>query len=104
MVEASGGQAGIDHALAAEFDAIVCDLMMPGRDGVAVHDELTRRRPALATRMVFITGGAVSPAHARVRRSPGRQRAAQAVLGRRAGGDARAAHRDAAARLSPGEV
>ncbi|MBK9037069.1 MAG: response regulator [Myxococcales bacterium] len=61
VVEASGGQAGIDHALAAEFDAIVCDLMMPGRDGVAVHDELTRRRPALATRMVFITGGAVSP-------------------------------------------
>jgi CheY-like chemotaxis protein len=43
---------------ARTFDAILCDLMMPGMTGIELHDELTHRRPDLAQRMVFITGGA----------------------------------------------
>lgn len=35
--------------------------MMPEIDGVEVHAELGRLRPDLQARMVFITGGAVSP-------------------------------------------
>ncbi len=38
------------------FDAIVCDLMMPGLDGVQVHARLAAMAPDLAARMIFLTG------------------------------------------------
>jgi PAS domain S-box-containing protein len=40
------------------FDAVLCDLMMPGVDGIAVHAYLLEHAPALAGRTVFSTGGA----------------------------------------------
>jgi len=40
------------------FDAIVSDLMMPEIDGVALYEELASIAPALADRIVFMTGGA----------------------------------------------
>ena len=42
----------------AAFDLILCDVMMPAMSGVALHAELARCRPALARRIVFLTGGA----------------------------------------------
>ncbi|HET6922852.1 MAG TPA: response regulator [Anaeromyxobacteraceae bacterium] len=42
----------------ARFDVILCDLMMPGMDGMALHAELRRAAPEQAERMVFMTGGA----------------------------------------------
>ena len=42
----------------ARFDVILCDLMMPGMSGMALHAELGRAAPELAARMVFMTGGA----------------------------------------------
>lgn len=44
-----------------EFDVIVCDLMMPKVSGVEVHAWLQQRDPALAARLVFLTGGAFTP-------------------------------------------
>lgn len=41
-----------------QFDVILCDLMMPSMDGIAFHGELQKLTPALASRIVFITGGA----------------------------------------------
>lgn len=41
-----------------DFDAILCDLMMPEMTGMELHAELARSAPALARRMVFLTGGA----------------------------------------------
>jgi PAS domain S-box-containing protein len=40
------------------FDVIISDLMMPEMSGIDLYDELTRRQPEAAQRMVFISGGA----------------------------------------------
>jgi PAS domain S-box-containing protein len=40
------------------FDVIICDLMMPDLSGIDVHEYLAREYPAVASRMVFMTGGA----------------------------------------------
>ena len=40
------------------FDLILCDLMMPELTGMDLHAILAAERPALARRMVFVTGGA----------------------------------------------
>jgi two-component system cell cycle sensor histidine kinase/response regulator CckA len=44
------------------FDVVLSDLMMPEMSGMELYDELARRRPQAAERMVFITGGAFTPA------------------------------------------
>ena len=41
-----------------QYDAIVCDLMMPEMSGVEFHEQLEKVSPAYAKRVVFITGGA----------------------------------------------
>ena len=40
------------------FDVILCDLMMPEMTGMDLQEELGRRVPEQAARMVFVTGGA----------------------------------------------
>jgi CheY-like chemotaxis protein/two-component sensor histidine kinase len=40
------------------FDVILCDLMMPDISGMEVHEFLAREHPAVAARVVFMTGGA----------------------------------------------
>jgi CheY-like chemotaxis protein len=44
-----------------QFDLILCDIMMPEMSGIDLHEELARHEPALAERMVFLTGGAFTP-------------------------------------------
>ena len=41
-----------------DFDAILCDLMMPEISGMQVHAWVQREAPAMLPRMVFMTGGA----------------------------------------------
>jgi two-component system NtrC family sensor kinase len=45
----------------ARFDAIVSDLRMPDIDGAALWREVRMRHPALASRMLFVTGDTLSP-------------------------------------------
>jgi CheY-like chemotaxis protein len=42
------------------FDLILCDLMMPDLTGMDVFEQVSRERPALRGRFVFMTGGAVT--------------------------------------------
>ena len=39
------------------FDAVICDLNMPGRDGIDVYEFARVANPALAGRFLFMTGG-----------------------------------------------
>jgi len=43
------------------FDAILCDLMMPGMTGMELHDALAQVAPDQASRIVVLTGGAFTP-------------------------------------------
>jgi len=62
---AEGGAQALAMLEAGErFDVILCDLMMPKIDGVAVWYGVQQVAPDLLQRMIFISGGAVTP-HAR---------------------------------------
>ena len=43
------------------YDVVLCDLQMPELSGMALHEAVRARWPALADRFVFVTGGAFSP-------------------------------------------
>ncbi|WP_224244146.1 ATP-binding protein [Hyalangium gracile] len=58
-VTTSSGPEALQRLLAGEdFDVIVCDLAMPDISGMELHARLKEQRPALADRMIFLTGGA----------------------------------------------
>jgi PAS domain S-box-containing protein len=44
------------------YEAILCDLMMPGMTGMEVHEQLDRIAPEQANRMIFMTGGTFTAA------------------------------------------
>lgn len=46
----------------AVYDAVLCDLIMPGVTGIHVHRWLQENRPELCQRLAICTGGALSPA------------------------------------------
>ena len=45
----------------SDFDAIICDLMMPEVDGKSFYDTIQQRHPELVDRVVFMSGGAFTP-------------------------------------------
>jgi len=59
VVEAESGAAALE-ILGSErsFDVILCDVMMPELNGIDVYREVHARWPAVAQRLVFMTGGA----------------------------------------------
>lgn len=70
---ASSGVEALACIDAAEFDVVVCDMSMPEMDGPSLHAALRTKDPELASRMLFVTGGAFTPqAHAFLREMSGR--------------------------------
>lgn len=53
----SGRDAIAKIAAGERYDAVLCDVMMPDLTGVDVHDRIAELAPAIAHRMVFLTGG-----------------------------------------------
>jgi CheY-like chemotaxis protein len=49
---------------AAFYNAVICDLSMPGVDGLTLYEGLITRGSPLARRFVLVTGGAFTPAPA----------------------------------------
>jgi CheY-like chemotaxis protein len=63
VVVADRARDALDRVRAGEqFDAIVCDLMMPDLSGMDLHAAIRGLDPAAAERMVFVTGGAFTDA------------------------------------------
>jgi signal transduction histidine kinase/ActR/RegA family two-component response regulator len=62
VTEAEGGEAGLLRIEQHEqgFDAVVCDLRMPGLSGLQIHDRLAQRLPEVLARFVFVTGDSSS--------------------------------------------
>jgi CheY-like chemotaxis protein len=59
-VEGSAQSAVALYDSGRRFDLVITDLAMPDRDGIWLSNELVRRDPALARRMIFLTGGATT--------------------------------------------
>jgi CheY-like chemotaxis protein len=55
---ASGARAREILEADQRFDLVLCDIMMPETSGVALHEWLASVHPGLASKVVFITGGA----------------------------------------------
>lgn len=56
VVSVESGADGVREIMAADFDAIVCDMMMPGLPGDMFYFAVERMRPALCMRFIFMTG------------------------------------------------
>jgi CheY-like chemotaxis protein len=60
VVTAPEGRAALAAVEAGGFDAVVCDLRMPGMDGAAFYEALRAHHPVLAQRTVMVTGDMMS--------------------------------------------
>ena len=62
--EAPGGEVALEKILNSEaaqpFRLVICDLRMPGLNGIGLHDRLAELRPAILDRLIFSTGDLVS--------------------------------------------
>lgn len=63
VVEAASGEQALELLLGegASFDAVVCDLRMPGMSGAGFYERLERCAPRLLNRLLFVTGDLCSP-------------------------------------------
>lgn len=57
VVAATGGALGIAALGNQDFDAIICDLMMPEVDGLHVYETLQKEYPELVDKLVYLSGG-----------------------------------------------
>ena len=56
VTHAADGEEALEKTRTQSFDVVVCDLKMPKLDGKAFYRALSEGSPALATRVIFVTG------------------------------------------------
>jgi CheY-like chemotaxis protein len=56
------GRAALEILAREQFDLVISDLLMPEMTGMDLHAELSRTRPEIANRMIFLSGGAFTEA------------------------------------------
>jgi two-component system NtrC family sensor kinase len=56
VVAVASGREALDRMAAEHYDAILADIRMPDLDGRALYQEIERRWPGRAARVVFVTG------------------------------------------------
>jgi DNA-binding response OmpR family regulator len=56
VVAVENGADGVREVMATDFDAIICDMMMPKVPGDMFYVAVERMRPYLCSRFIFITG------------------------------------------------
>ena len=61
VTQAKDGVDGLKKVMAADFDIILCDMLMPNLPGNMFYMAVERTKPALAKRFVFITGHQSDP-------------------------------------------
>jgi PAS domain S-box-containing protein len=54
-------ETALERLSSQPFDLVLCDVVMPGRDGIALWNEVVRDHPAYARKFLFLTGAAVNP-------------------------------------------
>jgi signal transduction histidine kinase/ActR/RegA family two-component response regulator len=59
---AGGGEEALDKMAHQSFDVVLCDLMMASGGGEALFAKLQAISPELASRLIFVTGGATDEA------------------------------------------
>ena len=59
--EAGDGAAGASRVSAEPWDAVICDLRMPGKSGIEIFDQIAATNPELAKRFVLVSGDAAAP-------------------------------------------
>lgn len=61
VTRAGDGRAALELLrVSADYDVVLCDLMMPGLSGAGLYRHVAQHFPALARRFVIMTGGAVT--------------------------------------------
>jgi CheY-like chemotaxis protein len=56
VTRAADGEEGLAAVAAGTFDVVVCDLKMPRLDGPSFYRAIAASSPALARRVIFVTG------------------------------------------------
>jgi two-component system NtrC family sensor kinase len=56
VAQVTGGAEGVQKIMAADFDVILCDMVMPGFPGDMFYRAVERARPHLCKRFIFMTG------------------------------------------------
>jgi PAS domain S-box-containing protein len=58
----SSGREALEHMATEHYDVILTDMRMPDLDGRALYEEIVRRWPAQARRVIFVTGDTLASA------------------------------------------
>lgn len=51
-----GGEAALERARQEPYDTVICDILMPGVNGMALYETWAEEQPELSRKVIFVTG------------------------------------------------